>query len=355
MGVPCTAGGRRRHDGCTLLTAHAPLVYLAPELTCEAQREAVAIADLLRASLDSVSRAMAGVLAAQQRGRASATLGEIRNRADLVIFWGVDPGPGIPAFGSATRRTRLDATCRKDGDRARSLLWTSASSVVFAMPTCAWRSHPSRRPACWCACLHARRQRRRLSVVQASPPPAGAPSARGTGRHIRRARYVAIVADADAPRTLAREGDQPRGVARPLARLERPDAWRPDLLRAAAATAPAPTRWLTWQTGFPAANRLRARVSSLCALHAARRCPHFQRGNRCGAHRGEHRGTRPAAGLDRTDHLCVIGPHARRAISRRAPQSWIPASRGSTGGTVLRMDDVPLPVESDLRGPPDTE
>ena len=38
-----------------LCTAARPLVYLAPGLSCESQRAAVAIADLLRARLDSVS------------------------------------------------------------------------------------------------------------------------------------------------------------------------------------------------------------------------------------------------------------------------------------------------------------
>ena len=54
-----------------------PLVYLAPDLSCEAQREGVALADRLRAALDSVTSATAigSILAAQERGRASATGG----------------------------------------------------------------------------------------------------------------------------------------------------------------------------------------------------------------------------------------------------------------------------------------
>ena len=42
-----------------LCEAARPLVYLAPALSCEAQREAVAIADLLRARLDSVTSSTA--------------------------------------------------------------------------------------------------------------------------------------------------------------------------------------------------------------------------------------------------------------------------------------------------------
>src|SRR3989454_5712426 len=62
-----------------LRAAQRPLVYLAADLSCEAQREAVALGDRLGAMLDSVSSgAAAGILAAQRRGRAAATLGEIR-------------------------------------------------------------------------------------------------------------------------------------------------------------------------------------------------------------------------------------------------------------------------------------
>lgn len=86
----------------TLRSARAPLVYLGTALTTEAQRAAIAVADQLRAFLDSVTSATAGegILAAQRRGRASATLGEIRNRADVVVFWAFDPAVSYPRFQS---------------------------------------------------------------------------------------------------------------------------------------------------------------------------------------------------------------------------------------------------------------
>ncbi len=85
-----------------LRSARAPLVFLAPDLTSEAQRAAVAIADQLHAFVDSMTTATAaeGVLAAQRRGRAGATLGEIRNRADVLVFWAVDPALSYPRFQS---------------------------------------------------------------------------------------------------------------------------------------------------------------------------------------------------------------------------------------------------------------
>src|SRR3954469_24222428 len=60
-----------------LSAASQPLVYLAPGISCETQRKAVAIAALLHARLDTVTSSMAPelVLSAQERGYASATLG----------------------------------------------------------------------------------------------------------------------------------------------------------------------------------------------------------------------------------------------------------------------------------------
>ena len=46
-----------------LKSAATPLIYLAPELSCDAQREAVALADVLGAAIDSVS-SMSRTLAA---------------------------------------------------------------------------------------------------------------------------------------------------------------------------------------------------------------------------------------------------------------------------------------------------
>ncbi len=76
------------------------LVYLGPDITAQAQRTAVALADLLGAAVDSATSeaAAGGLLAAQRRGRATATLGEIRNRGDVLLFWGVDPDRRYPRF-----------------------------------------------------------------------------------------------------------------------------------------------------------------------------------------------------------------------------------------------------------------
>jgi formylmethanofuran dehydrogenase subunit B len=76
-----------------LRTARNPLVYGLSSTTSEAQRELVEIAEMTRACLDNPSSYChgPGVLARQQTGLVSCTLGEAKNRADLVIYWGCNP------------------------------------------------------------------------------------------------------------------------------------------------------------------------------------------------------------------------------------------------------------------------
>ena len=77
-----------------------PLIFLAPGLSSEAQREAVALADLLHARLDTISSATVTpfIVASQEMGYASATLGDIRHRADVVVFWAIDLASRYPRF-----------------------------------------------------------------------------------------------------------------------------------------------------------------------------------------------------------------------------------------------------------------
>lgn len=81
------------HAAQVLREARAAIVTGLDGTTVEAQRLAVTVADMLGAVLDPIDSARsAPALAAFQRvGRVAATLGEVRNRADLVVFWGVDP------------------------------------------------------------------------------------------------------------------------------------------------------------------------------------------------------------------------------------------------------------------------
>lgn len=76
------------------------LVYVAGDVTCEAVREAAAIADRVGATIDGLAAdtVAEGILTTQRRGRATGTLGELRHRADVVLFWGVNPDLRYPRF-----------------------------------------------------------------------------------------------------------------------------------------------------------------------------------------------------------------------------------------------------------------
>lgn len=76
-----------------LKSARFPLVYGLSSATTEAQRELVEIAEILDGNLDNPSSYChgPGVMARQQVGLATCTLGEVKNRSDLVIFWGCNP------------------------------------------------------------------------------------------------------------------------------------------------------------------------------------------------------------------------------------------------------------------------
>ncbi len=61
--------------------------------TTEGQRAAVALADRLGATIDTTASTghAPSIIALQQVGESTCTLGEVKNRADLVVFWGSDP------------------------------------------------------------------------------------------------------------------------------------------------------------------------------------------------------------------------------------------------------------------------
>jgi formylmethanofuran dehydrogenase subunit B len=76
-----------------LRKAKAPMIYGLSSTTAEANRVAVELTEILRATIDNCSSYChgPGVLARQQVGMPTCTLGEVKNRADLVIVWGANP------------------------------------------------------------------------------------------------------------------------------------------------------------------------------------------------------------------------------------------------------------------------
>jgi len=75
-----------------------PLTYGLSDTTCEAQRVAVAISDWIGGCVDTTTSVCHGPsgIAFQEVGEVTCTLGEIKNRADFIIFWGGNPAESHP-------------------------------------------------------------------------------------------------------------------------------------------------------------------------------------------------------------------------------------------------------------------
>ena len=104
-----------------LVDSDNPLIYGLSSTAVEAQRKAVELADWLGAVIDTTSSVCHGPtgLAMQAVGEPSCTLGEVRNRADLLLFWGCNPAAShlrhfsrysIMSKGTLTPNGRRDRT-----------------------------------------------------------------------------------------------------------------------------------------------------------------------------------------------------------------------------------------------------
>ena len=73
--------------------SRAPLIFGLTKSSMETVREGLALADQLggRVWLDRSEGDLGRIAAFSQVGRVSATLGEVKNRADVVVFIGADP------------------------------------------------------------------------------------------------------------------------------------------------------------------------------------------------------------------------------------------------------------------------
>ncbi|MBU6996685.1 MAG: formylmethanofuran dehydrogenase subunit B [Theionarchaea archaeon] len=76
-----------------LSSADNPLIYGLSSTECEAQRHAIHLAELLGATIDQTASVCHGptILGTQDAGCVKCTLGEVKNRADLIIYWGCNP------------------------------------------------------------------------------------------------------------------------------------------------------------------------------------------------------------------------------------------------------------------------
>jgi formylmethanofuran dehydrogenase subunit B len=81
-----------------LQKASSPLIFGLSRSSTEGQRAAIALAERLGATIDTTASLChaPSVVALQEVGEATCTLGEVKNRADLVVFWGSNPVESHP-------------------------------------------------------------------------------------------------------------------------------------------------------------------------------------------------------------------------------------------------------------------
>ena len=105
-----------------LTKARYPLMYGLSDTTTESQRVAVSIADWVGANVDTTTSVCHGPsgMAFQGVGEVTCSLGEVRNRVDMIIFWGSNPAESHPRHftryslmpkGMFVPNGRKDRTC----------------------------------------------------------------------------------------------------------------------------------------------------------------------------------------------------------------------------------------------------
>ncbi|HET8624657.1 MAG TPA: hypothetical protein VFM14_13925 [Gemmatimonadales bacterium] len=314
-----------------LLEAGPALVYLAPGLSTEAQRAVIGLADGLGARLDSATAdgPAPSILAAQRRGRATATLAELRRRADLVVFWGVDPAERYPRYRE--RYIRPDATIIAVD--IGSMLGPADAGERISVP-----------PGSEAAALGVMR----AAVLGRTIPDLDAGLARAAelaGR-MAHAHYVAIVHDAE-PQAVA-DPQRAEGLIGLAQALNIPTRCALSSLRGGGNRSGADAA-MTWQTGFPFAVDF--------GLGVPRYRPEESLSEVCSAASvvlvaGELAGVSAALSAAFSGRaVSVIGPRASDA----GPRVEVAIDTGmpgiNEGGTAYRLDDVPLPLTPILAHP----
>jgi formylmethanofuran dehydrogenase subunit B len=321
------------------------LVLLAPDLSTQAQRAALAVADVLRATVDTATSepAAAGLLAAQRRGRAAATLGEVRNRADVLLFWGVDPAPRYPRFlsryaldpvgthvpGGRSGRTVISVSIGQDRGPAGA-----ESELAFA-------------PEQEIAALSVMRAAALGNALGELPPALQAAADAAT--RLTTAAYAVLVHDGEPGEEAGRDAYRAEGLIALTQALNGRTRAALSTLRAGGNRSGAEAA-LTWQTGYPMAVSYRGGYPRY--LPASRGLAELGTGG-AGAIlvAGSAAGLGDAlTGAGSRTPVIAIGPRASEAPFpvRVAIDTGVAGIH--EGGTAYRMDEVPLPLRPPLGG-----
>ena len=311
--------------------ARAPLVYGLGQTTCETQRVAVALAEAIGAVIDPAGALLDGAsgLAYQELGTSTATLGEVRDRAEVVVVWRADP---------ATTHPRLFERMRLPG-ADRELVVVDQRRTATAERADAFLELPAERDveALWTL----------RALVREEPVAEAAqrnPSLAELAARLRGCRNGAILhhvrgrVEALALHTLVRDLSRVAHVVAVTLRRESNAAGAQDVL--------------AWQTGYPAAvsfagGHPRANPGELSAAAV------LERGETdaalvVGSDPLDHL---PPAAAERLRSIAVVSVDARdTATAGAARVAFTPAAPGvHRPGVVHRLDGVPVPLRAPLQ------
>ena len=353
-GQPATVEEGIEEASQILARAKYPLVYGLSDTTAESQRVAVGIADWIGGIVDTTTSVCHGPsgMAFQGVGEVTASLGEVKNRGDLIIFWGSNPAESHPRHftkyslmprGQFVPGGRKDRTCvvvdvrRTKSAKAADLfiqikpradfegLWTLralAQDLVLdpqkverdtGVPLAVWQD------------LMQRMKRARFGVIFF-----------GMGLTMTRGKH----ANSEAVLALTRD------MNRHTRFVCKPNRGHGNVTGA--------DNVVTWRTGFP------------FGVNLARGYPRFNPGEYTAAD-VLARGEADAALIVASDPMANFSQPAREHLARipyialdpketpttrQATVAFTVATYGiNVGGTVYRMDDVPIPLRPAFPSP----
>ncbi|MBS0208811.1 MAG: formylmethanofuran dehydrogenase subunit B [Planctomycetes bacterium] len=346
-GRPATLETALAEAAKLLSNATSPLIYGLSETNCEAQRQAVALADELGAVLDTPTSHQHGPtgMALNAVGEVTCSLGEVRHRGDVIVFWRCDPAISHPRY---FERYSLDAPGEflPGGRRNRYCIVIGAERTATAERADEFIALAEGRDfeALWT-----------LRALVRGLPLDAATVLRQTGVALDVWRTLAERLKQASFGVLVFDEELPAGPGREL-NIEAIEALACDLnahtravctpLRAAAGSAGADDVIL-WQTGYP------------FAVNLARGFPRYN-GREFSAVELVERGEVDVVLVVAADPLADWPERARQALAklpvicidsrdtatrREARIALATAPYGvSVGGTVHRMDEVPLPL-----------
>lgn len=115
-----------------LARARSPLIYGLSRSSTDGQRAACRLADELGATIDTTASLChaPSIMALQSVGESTCSLGEIRHRCNLLIYWGSDPLVSHPRH---LERYSVDAAAMFAGDRtSRTLVVVDVTETATA-------------------------------------------------------------------------------------------------------------------------------------------------------------------------------------------------------------------------------